>query len=408
MGLPIDIKDVMNAATDIDTARMMPVSVIVLEDETAPDDIRQLVRSLFETEADNALVNFVTYGKQVPTVPAGTDLAVLVAGFSEQTGAIAKQSRRVGVPALTVTTLPDIVMSLAKAARTPLLAADVASPLAEEPLFANDDVDQEDIVPASLVATGEEPYELDGAREDQLCSRMGRWIVDTFKDKRLAFALCFPFVRRPLALECVNATSVQNAGIGAVMFIPGADMPIMTANQAKMLLQIAAAYGQKMGPERIKELAGVVGGAFALRAVARQALSVVPIGGWIIKGGIGYMGTQAMGRAAIVYFEQTVGEGHAVQDALDAAKAEAERVGDLLADASSPGEAISRLAGSYGARIAASARRAVKNAIPVVKNTVPTVKEAVDNIAEAAGVDPSEVAKKAAKSAWDAYRSKKA
>ena len=408
MALPIDIKDVMNAATDIDTARLMPVSVIVLEDETAPEDVRSLVRSLFETDADNALVNFVSYGPHPATVPAGTDLAVLVAGFSELTGSIAKQSRRVGVPTLTVTTLPDIVMSLAKAARTPLLAADVASPLVEESLFAGDEEDQEAIVPASLVATGEEPYELDDAREDQLRNRMGRWIVDTFKDKRLAFALCFPFVRRPLALECVNATSVQNAGIGAVLFIPGADMPVMTANQAKMLLQIAAAYGQKMGPERIKELAGVVGGAFALRAVARQALSVVPIGGWIIKGGIGYMGTQAMGRAAIVYFEQTVGEGHAVQDALEAARAEAARVADVFRESSSPAEAVSRLAGSYGARIAASARRAVKSAIPVVKNTVPAVKETVENLAEAAGVDPAEVAKKAAKQAWDAYRSKKA
>ena len=57
---------------------------------------------------------------------------------------------------------------------------------------------------------------------------------------------------------------MQNAGVGLVVFIPGADLPIMTLNQAKMLLQIAAAYGEPMGKERVKELAAVVGGAFAL------------------------------------------------------------------------------------------------------------------------------------------------
>ena len=62
--------------------------------------------------------------------------------------------------------------------------------------------------------------------------------------KRLALALSFPFVRKPLSLEAVSATSLQNAGIGLVLFIPGADMTLMTLNQAKMLLQIAAACGE--------------------------------------------------------------------------------------------------------------------------------------------------------------------
>jgi len=81
-------------------------------------------------------------------------------------------------------------------------------------------------------------------------------------------------------------------------------MPIMTANQAKMLMQIAAAFGQRLGPERIKELAAIVGGAFVLRTVARQALGFVPVLGWAVKGGIGYGGTIAMGMASIAYFEQ--------------------------------------------------------------------------------------------------------
>ena len=58
-----------------------------------------------------------------------------------------------------------------------------------------------------------------------------------------------------VANEFVKATAWQNALIGGVAIIPGADMPLMTANQAKMLLQIAAAYGQQLDTERVKELA---------------------------------------------------------------------------------------------------------------------------------------------------------
>ncbi|MDZ4063587.1 MAG: hypothetical protein U1E22_02870, partial [Coriobacteriia bacterium] len=97
-----------------------------------------------------------------------------------------------------------------------------------------------------------------------------------------------------------------NGLIGAVAVIPGADMPLMTANQTKMLLQIAAAYGEKLGVERWRELAAVVGGGFVMRGVARQFLSFVPGFGWAVKGGIGASGTLAMGYAAVSYFEGSV------------------------------------------------------------------------------------------------------
>ena len=113
---------------------------------------------------------------------------------------------------------------------------------------------------------------------------MGEWIIAACKDKRLAFALAFPFVRRPLSLDAVRATSVQNAGVGVVVFIPGADMPIMTLNQAKMLLQIAAAYGQPLSAERIKELAASVVQKARDEAVeAASKAAATPAGGKVIE-----------------------------------------------------------------------------------------------------------------------------
>ena len=148
------------------------------------------------------------------------------------------------------------------------------------------------------------PIPIDAAAAAALDRRMGEWVVAACREKRLALALSFPFVRRPLSLEAVSATSLQNAGIGLVLFIPGADMPLMTLNQAKMLLQIAAAYGEPMSVARVKELAAIVGGAFACRSVARQVAGAVPAIGCAVKAGVGYAGTKAMGLAAVEYFER--------------------------------------------------------------------------------------------------------
>jgi uncharacterized protein (DUF697 family) len=75
-------------------------------------------------------------------------------------------------------------------------------------------------------------------------------------------------------------------------------------NQGKMLLQIAAAYGQPLETERIKELAAVVAGGFLFKALAGELVGLIPGFGWALKGGIAYSGTMVMGSAAIAYFEE--------------------------------------------------------------------------------------------------------
>jgi len=209
---------------------------------------------------------------------------------------------------MVVTTMPQLVEDMANAFGWSIPQGDIVSPLPGKRLRAAGAT----AGAATSATTGsagapaedcQEPIALDAGAIEMLDKRMGEWIIEACREKKLAFALAFPFVRRPLSVDAVNATSMQNAGVGLVMFIPGADMPIMTLNQAKMLLQIAAAYGEPLGVERVKELAAVVGGAFALRTAARQVVAVVPGLGWAVKAAIGYTGTQAMGRAAIEYFE---------------------------------------------------------------------------------------------------------
>lgn len=151
-----------------------------------------------------------------------------------------------------------------------------------------------------------------GAAPGEVCYSSGRRHAQQSLGARLAaadgnaavgLAAHLPVLRRAVAGHLVRATARQNGVIGAVVFLPGADMPVMTMNQVRMVLKIAAAYGEELGVDRALELLSVVGAGFGLRAVGRQALDFVPGPGWALKGIVGYTGTIGLGEAALAYFE---------------------------------------------------------------------------------------------------------
>ncbi len=142
---------------------------------------------------------------------------------------------------------------------------------------------------------------------DDLAPRIVRAMDE---DYLVALAKGYPALRRAVSEEVTRNNARQNAVIGALP-IPGADMPVMTANQARMVLNIAAAYGEELSMDRARELLGVLAAGFGLRALSRQAVKFVPVGGWAASAVIAYAGTVAMGRSSILYFErggQRVGE----------------------------------------------------------------------------------------------------
>jgi uncharacterized protein (DUF697 family) len=154
---------------------------------------------------------------------------------------------------------------------------------------------------------GEIPLPSGEMNLEELTTRIVRALDDEYL---VALAKGYPPFRRAVCEEVIRHNARQNAVVGALP-IPGADMPVMTANQARMVLNIAAAYGEELSMERARELLGVLAAGFGLRALSRQAVKLVPIGGWVAAAAIGYAGTVAMGRATILYFErggQKVGE----------------------------------------------------------------------------------------------------
>lgn len=136
-----------------------------------------------------------------------------------------------------------------------------------------------------------------------ILNQLASWFAQTMGDVKIALATNFDWMRAYVAKEAVISTAMQNGAIGFVFFIPGSDLPVMTLNQVKMVLQIAFAYGQSLTKDRVKELAVVVGGGFLFRSLARGVVGAIPFLGWIVKGVVGFSGTLAMGYGAIEYFE---------------------------------------------------------------------------------------------------------
>jgi uncharacterized protein (DUF697 family) len=139
-----------------------------------------------------------------------------------------------------------------------------------------------------------------GSSVDELAHRIARALDE---DYLVPLAKGYPALRRAACEEIIRHNARQNAVVGALP-IPGADMPVMTANQARMVLKLAAAYGEELSMERARELIGVLAVGFGLRALSRQVVKLVPVGGWAASAAIGYAGTVAMGRSTMLYFER--------------------------------------------------------------------------------------------------------
>jgi uncharacterized protein (DUF697 family) len=118
-----------------------------------------------------------------------------------------------------------------------------------------------------------------------------------------ALAARLPVLRRAVCDELIRTFARKNAIIAAAVFIPGVDLPVLTLNQARLVLRIALAYGQEIDKDRALELLAVLGVGFGLRTVARELLDVVPVAGWAVKSAIAYAGTKALGEGAVRYFE---------------------------------------------------------------------------------------------------------
>jgi uncharacterized protein (DUF697 family) len=166
------------------------------------------------------------------------------------------------------------------------------------------------VVPSAADVPGHLPYVLDenvvrvaggaGFPVDRIAERLARALGET----ATPLAARLPVLREAVCEELIRRYSRRNGVIGVAVFIPGADLPILTVNQIRLVLRIADAYGFEIDRDRLPEVLAVIGSAFGFRALARKSIGLIPFVGWAVKGGIAYTGTRALGEAAVRYFER--------------------------------------------------------------------------------------------------------
>jgi hypothetical protein len=142
-------------------------------------------------------------------------------------------------------------------------------------------------------------------------------VCDVLKDKdslSLPLARQFPVFRKAVLEDIIHSVARENALFAVTTALPNvipslielpwaigefaSDTMFLTANQVRMAFQIAAACGKEVGFAKQKaEVLTIAAGAFGWRALARELVSHIPLGGGLIpKGAIAYAGTFVAGK----------------------------------------------------------------------------------------------------------------
>jgi small GTP-binding protein len=127
-------------------------------------------------------------------------------------------------------------------------------------------------------------------------------IVESHPWMTVALGRALPAYRRQLSRRLIGGAVALNAVIAAEP-IPGIDIPLLLASQVRLVLRIAAIHGESLSVRHARELLTTIAGGVALRYLAAQLGKLVPGPGWLIGAAVTGLGTWAIGRVALTYFE---------------------------------------------------------------------------------------------------------
>lgn len=263
--IPFDAaRQVVDGARAASAARRSCVRMAFEVDEGAPRELVEAVRDAFVPQTSTGLVHVASLDARASVrVNPDCDAAIVLAGTSGAAMAAAAAFAGVGVPSAIV------------------VETSVEAPAAQ--------------VPAGVAVIA-------AASPETLLDKLANWLAQTCRAD-VALGANFPFARRAVCERSISARSSQNAVIGLLPFGSGADLPLMTANQVLMGLDLAGAHGEGASSVRFAEAAAVVAGAFASRGVARRLCRSLPGLGALVRAGVAYGTTRAMGEALRLRFE---------------------------------------------------------------------------------------------------------
>ncbi len=131
-------------------------------------------------------------------------------------------------------------------------------------------------------------------------------MIEASPDAALVIGRELPAFRRAAARRLIrNATLVSLAA--GMEPIPLVDIPILLGTQMRLVLRIAALYGEPMDSadamKHSRELIATAASGVGMRILAEQAAKAVPFGGDFVAGAIAGAATWSIGQVALEYFE---------------------------------------------------------------------------------------------------------
>lgn len=127
-------------------------------------------------------------------------------------------------------------------------------------------------------------------------------LIETSPEAAIILGRQLPQYRRDAANKLTHTAMLVSLAAGLEP-IPLIDIPILLSTQIRLVLRIAAVYGESLTANHARELFFTIAGGLAFRYAAEELAKAVPFGGDLVSGAIAAAGTWAIGQVAIEYFE---------------------------------------------------------------------------------------------------------
>lgn len=131
-------------------------------------------------------------------------------------------------------------------------------------------------------------------------------MIDASPEAALVIGYELPKYRREAAQRIIRNAMLVSLAAGLEP-IPLIDIPILLGTQIRLVLRIAALYGEPLNSEEAgkhaRELIVTMAGGLGLRYLAEQAAKAIPFGGDFVAGVIAGAATWSIGQVALEYYE---------------------------------------------------------------------------------------------------------
>ena len=131
-------------------------------------------------------------------------------------------------------------------------------------------------------------------------------LIDASPEAALAVGRELPAYRHMAAQRIIRNSTIVSLAAGLEP-IPFVDIPILLGTQIRLVLRLAALYGEPLNNGDAKgharELIATLASGIGLRYLAEQAAKAVPFGGDFLAGAIAGAATWSIGQVALEYYE---------------------------------------------------------------------------------------------------------